>query len=267
MSVANDRESEEQSSLPDEAVSPEPVPVASEEGIVAEEAVVGGEAAEEPRPEQEAVEIDAVLPEEDLVEDAVVKPALVEAVVVVDEAAAEAEKTAAEEAAAEELPEDDVEEAPPPPRILSIEPTHGPATGTTVITVNGEAFSEGCLVRFGTEDLHPSHLTPISFQLELPRRETGGYVDIRVVNPDQQNELRVNGYHYDPPPRVDRIEPDFCSPGGGANILVFGEDFGEGCTVSLGEVELPVFPQGSSKLEIVVPPRASGQFDIIVKNP
>ncbi len=267
MSVANDRESEEQSSAP-EAVSPEAAAI--EEGIVAEEAVVAveaTEATEEPRPAEEVVEIDAVLPEEDVVEEAVVKPALVEAVVVIDEAAAEAEKAAAEEAAAEELPEDDVEEAPPPPRILAIEPTHGPATGTTVITVTGEAFAEGCLVRFGTEDLHPSHLTPTSFQLELPRRETGGYVDIRVVNPDQQNEVRVNGYHYDPPPRIDRIDPDFCSPGGGANILVLGEDFGEGCTVSLGDVELPVFPQGKSKLEIVVPPRASGQFDIIVRNP
>jgi hypothetical protein len=230
-----------------------PVSEEAEAAPASEEAEAASASEDE---DDEPDEVEAISVEDPAVE----KPALVDLPPPIDEAAAA-------EAAAEELPEDDVEDAPPAPRILAIEPLHGPATGTTVITVTGEAFAEGCLVRVGDEDLHPAHLTPTSFQIELPRRETGGYVDIRVVNPDQQNEVRVNGYHYDPPPRVDRIDPDFCSPSGGASITVLGADFVEGCTVSLGEVELPVFPKGASKLEVVVPPRASGQFDIVVKNP
>ncbi|MFO0757104.1 MAG: IPT/TIG domain-containing protein [Byssovorax sp.] len=250
--------SESKDSAPEEQIVPipPPDPEAPELDLKPPETAAPGE-----EPAEDAIDIEPE-PADVPVEKPVEKPDLVDVVPVDEE-----DMAAAAEAAAEELPPDEVEEAPPPPRILGVEPSHGPATTTTLITVNGEHFAEGCLVRVGTEDLHPQKLTPTSFELELPPREKGGFVDIRVVNPDQQNELRVNGYHYDPPPRIDRIEPDFCIPGGGASILVLGQDFAEGSTVLLGDVELPVFPKGDGKLEIVVPPRTSGQFDITVKNP
>jgi hypothetical protein len=280
MSEPRDREAEAQTSTPSaEAKAPEDAAIeAAPEALVedggeesgppveveAREADAGASAEAETAPEAESSGDQEAIDEAVEVEveaEVIEKPALVEAKAPLDEAGED------EAAGAEELPEDDVEEAAPAPRILSVEPSHGPATRTTLITVNGEAFAEGCLVRVGSEDLHPQHLTATSFQLELPSREEGGYVDIRVVNPDQQNELRVNGFYYDPPPRIDRIEPDFCSPSGGATITLLGRDFGEGCKVRLGDVELPVFPKGDTKLEIVVPPRASGQFDIVVENP
>lgn len=177
--------------------------------------------------------------------------------------AADAEKPA-EPAAEEPAPEPVVL---PPPHILGLEPAHGPFTGGTSILVTGEAFVEGCVVLFDGRESKTTFESATAVRTEAPVPDATGHVDVRVVNPDGQNEVRINGYHYDLPPEILRVEPACVPVQGGATVTLFGTDFVDGCAVRTGDKLLPSVWVDSTRVEAIATAHAAGPVDLELTNP
>ena len=106
------------------------------------------------------------------------------------------------------------------------------------MTVQCVGFAPGCVVHVGGV-VAPATGEGGVLVVTVPPRATPGSVDVRIVNPDSQSDLRVHGFHYDAPPSIARAEPAALSSTTGGDLWLFGRFF-EGATVRLGgEASLP----------------------------
>lgn len=181
-------------------------------------------------------------------------------------AAAPADAAEPSEAAAPSAPEEPPAPAALPPHIESISPAHGPLRGGTALTIRGERFVDGCVVRIGDADVPVTFESAESLGVCTPERSTFGYVDVRVTNPDGASEARVHGFQYDVPPLPEFVKPDTLGPRGGT-VRVFGEAFVEGVIVTIGGMPVPVVYKGEDCLELTIASANPGPLDIVITNP
>lgn len=90
----------------------------------------------------------------------------------------------------------------PPPTIVDVQPGSGPAAGGTLITITGTDFQPGAQVLI---DGRPATLLPLGSTVEitaitppLPTPVPPGPVDVRVENPDGQDDTVPGGFTYTP---------------------------------------------------------------------
>jgi hypothetical protein len=180
-----------------------------------------------------------------------------------------------------------------PIKIKSVEPTSGGLAGGTKITIVGEptvAFKP----QFGAERNYPSRfvegaevfigdvkigsLWDVTVQSDhvitaITPPNTPGPKDVKIINPDGQEDTLENAFTYNPLPQITKVIPDHGRLAGGTKITIQGGGFlpgakvlirmGEGSFTTASEVQLlsPVI------ITAVTPYGEPGSKDVVVRNP
>jgi hypothetical protein len=154
----------------------------------------------------------------------------------------------------------------PAPRIDVIDPNSGPSAGGTPVTVTGEFFYEGSRVFFDDVPCRELVITDerVANCLTPPGRP--GPVDVAVRHPELGFDVVEDGYAYIPPPRVDGVEPGRGSDLGGTTVVIVGEDFDSGVTVTIGGSPCDIVEQTGEQIVCVTSPGAPGVADVVVTN-
>jgi len=82
------------------------------------------------------------------------------------------------------------------PRVVSISPNSGPATGGTSVSITGTGFAPGLKVNIGGTPVIPiTSVTTTLIDATTPPH-AAGHADVEVVNPDGQKGVSTDGYTY-----------------------------------------------------------------------
>ncbi len=167
------------------------------------------------------------------------------------------------EAGFEYLPEPE-----PAPVIASIDPSEGPAAGGTLVTISGENFVSGAMVRFGEQqclDTVVAHSSTITCKTPPG---APGTVAISVENPDGAIDSLSAAFTYVAPPTIDTVSPDIGPDFGGTAITLRGSGFMQAAEVKLGvEACLDVTIAGDDHIDCITPAGSPGAVDLTVINP
>jgi hypothetical protein len=111
-----------------------------------------------------------------------------------------------------------------PPEITTVSPAVGPASGGTVVTINGDNFSVDAEVFFGGTPAQ-SVLWEADSQLLVGSPEHAvGTFEITVVNGDGQSATKNQAFRFlPPPPSIDTLTPDHGAPGN--QVVINGANF------------------------------------------
>lgn len=156
------------------------------------------------------------------------------------------------------------------PRATGLDPTFGPASGGTRVTIEGVNFTPNVSVRFG--GVSPKFVAVKSAtQIDIvtpPCR--AGFVDIEFISPDAGSSVMKKAFRVDalPAPLITTVAPTRGSVDGGTELSIEGKNFAEGVTVLFGKV-----PAKSTKritgsvLEVKTPEGKDGEMvDVTVRN-
>ncbi len=158
------------------------------------------------------------------------------------------------------------------PRITSITPANGPMTGGTWVTINGSYFAAGAQVYFGDEPAVEVNFSSSSkLYAKTPASDSSGAVDVRVVNPDGQENIKLAGFLYDPVVTevITGEEGRTGSTTGGQAITVKGSGFQNNLVLYIGSnpaTEVTVSPDGKT-ITALTPPGTAGKVAVKVVNP
>ena len=125
-----------------------------------------------------------------------------------------------------------------PPQINSINPTSGPTTGGTVVTITGVNFNGQATVKFDTTLITNYSVTSSTSITATSPPHAAGAVNIVVTNPDGQSSTLTNAFTYvappPPAPTVTSITPDNGPTSGNTLVTITGTNFRTGATVTIG---------------------------------
>jgi hypothetical protein len=162
----------------------------------------------------------------------------------------------------------------PPPSILSVSPSYGPAVGGTTVMVTGTAFQVGMTVRVGgnlATDVVVVSSTAMTCR--TPGGAPSTTVDVTITNPDSQTATKAGAFSYVadqqlPPLMLAAIIPSSGAMAGGTRVVVHGRGIQNGAQLTLGGVAaLGVQWLGPTALSAEAPPHAAGFVDVTVTNP
>ena len=155
----------------------------------------------------------------------------------------------------------------PKPVIDEITPEYGgPLAGGTEMIITGSNFMQGVKVYIGEELVtsvdRRSHK---ELHLKTPKG-TEGTKAVRVVNPDEQEDIWEAGFTYNKAPRISSVEPDAGALKGGTRITITGDYFMEYPDVLIGDSEGRVVHRSSTKIIAITPPSDEGAKNVKVRN-
>ena len=156
----------------------------------------------------------------------------------------------------------------PFPVIDEITPKYGgPLEGGTQIIITGEHFMTGVVVYIGESRVSRLDLfSPTELRLETPSG-TQGAKAVRVVNPDGQEAVLVDGFTYNPAPTITSVKPNAGPLEGGTRITITGTGFLIGVGVFIGDAEAShVTGLSSTEIRRKTPPSGAGVRDVVVIN-
>ncbi|MBS1151119.1 MAG: hypothetical protein H6Q89_2817 [Myxococcaceae bacterium] len=154
----------------------------------------------------------------------------------------------------------------PPPALLSLSPARGAALGGTAITLMGTGFFTGALVKVGGVDA--TDVIVVSATQLTARTPAGaaGVVEVRVTNPDGQSTSLPAGFTYLGAPSVSRLAPVSGPVEGGTAIIILGDGFASGSTVTIGGAAATDLMVRDTSITAVTPAHAAGTVELVVTN-
>jgi uncharacterized protein YegL len=162
----------------------------------------------------------------------------------------------------------------PAPEITSVTPNSGLVKGGEIVSVKGNNFQSGAKVYFGSNQAEVRYSSSSQINVVVPASSTAGDVDVRVVNPDNQEAIKPQAYKYlenlpAPPPSITNISPSSGPMAGGTNVYIDGTGFVEGLKVFFGAVEAKVASfYGSTRIWVKSPvANVDGPVDVKIVNP
>ncbi|MEW6215702.1 MAG: IPT/TIG domain-containing protein, partial [Nitrospirota bacterium] len=157
---------------------------------------------------------------------------------------------------------------PTPPTITSIIPNSGPPT--RFVTIKGTAFSpvpSENIVSFNGTPAQVLYSDVFSIYTRVPEGATTGAVTVTT------NSLLSNGFPFTvttptgSPPTITSITPNFGSVDGGTRIVVRGNGFILGTSISIGgNMTTDVSVQNANSLFATTPSGYEGFADVLVSN-
>ncbi len=161
----------------------------------------------------------------------------------------------------------------PGPSITSIDPSSGPTSGGTVVTITGSNIDPNARVTIGGLAATSLAVTspggiavrtppgPFDIASSSPR-------DVVVTNPDGSSATRAGGFTWTlPAPAVTSIVPNASLPKGGAQVTIVGAGFTTALPVSVsfgGVAATNVQVIGPTALSVTVPAHTAGTVDVVV---
>ncbi|MEC0244674.1 IPT/TIG domain-containing protein [Paenibacillus chitinolyticus] len=148
---------------------------------------------------------------------------------------------------------------PPAPVVTSVDPAEVVRTSGEFMFINGDNFQDGAVLW-----LNDRKITSISFinskqlRLRAPGWDKEEFVDVKVVNPDNQSGTLTAGLHFinppaDPAPVIASLSPDTGEMPGGYFVTINGQSFKNGAKVFFGNKEVSVSFLGATQLRVRAP--------------
>ena len=156
----------------------------------------------------------------------------------------------------------------PAPSITSINPTSGPTSGGTPVTITGTGFLAGATVTIGGVSATVGTITSTSIAVTTPAGSAGAK-NIVVTNTDSQSATGSGLFTYiapNPAPSITSINPTSGPTAGGTSITITGTGFLPGATVSIGGVSATVGTITSTSIAVTTPAGSAGAKNIVVTN-
>lgn len=155
------------------------------------------------------------------------------------------------------------------PQITGISPANGPMTGGTLITITGSNFAVGATVYIGTQPASLAFISSTRIDAYTPSSTVSGKVDVRVINPDGQQAVKLQGFRYDPVVTEVAAETRSGSTVGRQPIIIRGMGFQNNLTLYIGTnpaTDVTVSSDGTT-ITALTPPGTPGRVPVKVVNP
>jgi hypothetical protein len=163
----------------------------------------------------------------------------------------------------------------PLPQVIRVVPDNGRLAGGTKILIQGGGFLPGARVFFidpeertfaQAAEVHVESDTRITaITPEVPGEP--GPKDVVVRNPDRQEATLPEGFTYNPPPVITRIEPPFGPASGGVTLTLEGRNFMLGARVFIGKRPAVTEVKHEGLIEAITPRLPEGFLPVAVVNP
>lgn len=153
------------------------------------------------------------------------------------------------------------------PTVTIINPTKGPSTGGTTVTVTGSNFKNGAIVSFGSKQASTTFVDSSNLVAVSPSGT--GVVDIVVTNPDGQVGRLASSFTYEAAaaaPTLSAINPTSGPTSGGTTVTLTGSNFAQGAKVMIGK-EATISSLTSTEIKAVTAANEPGPVDVSVINP
>jgi hypothetical protein len=148
------------------------------------------------------------------------------------------------------------------PTIAAITPDRGAVEKGNVVTVTGTGFTSGAAVSFDGRSATVLAITSTSTTVVAPAHVSGA-VGVTVRNVDGQRATRAGGYTYlATAPLITKVVPADGPVVGGTPVTLIGLRFGEGPTVAIGGVAVPVLASTPTTVTVETPAHAAGPVNI-----
>lgn len=163
-----------------------------------------------------------------------------------------------------------IEIAPPgrAPDLQALAPRAGPLAGGTEVLLKGAAFARDVEVWFGANRAATAEVVSGDLVVAVsPPGAAPGPVDVVVRRAGREGRL-AGAFSYVRPPAIVRLTPGEGPTGEETLVVVEGEAFADGATVSFGELEpRPARWLAPDRLATAAPPHPPGAVDVVVTNP
>jgi alpha-tubulin suppressor-like RCC1 family protein len=153
----------------------------------------------------------------------------------------------------------------PLPTVTKVEPTDGPATGGTAVTITGTNFTGVTQVKFGS-----TNATSFTVNSETSLTATSpagvGIVDVTVTaTAGTSGTTAADRFAY--VPTVTKAEPNNGARMGGTTVTITGTNFTGATAVKFGATNATSFTVNSASSITAVSPAGTGTVDVTVTTP
>jgi len=152
------------------------------------------------------------------------------------------------------------------PTVKGLNPTSGPATGGTTVTITGTNFTTGDTVKFGaTNAPGVIFISATSITATSPVGAVGT-VDVTVTTPGGTSLTSpVDQYTYTALPTVTGINPTSGPASGGTTVTITGTNFSRDATVKFGSANgLNTIISSTTSMTATAPAGTAGTVDVTV---
>jgi hypothetical protein len=154
----------------------------------------------------------------------------------------------------------------PAPKVKKLEPSSGPATGGTSVTITGTELTGATAVKFGsTNAIKYTVSSSTTIVAEAPALAVGT-VDVTVTTPGGTSEI-VSADKYKATPTIASISPTSGPAAGGTSVTVSGTGFATGSSATsfkFGTTKAKsVECSSSTSCTVVAPAHAAGTVDVV----
>ncbi len=160
----------------------------------------------------------------------------------------------------------------PAPTVTAISPAVG--TAGDVVAISGTGFVQRATIWFGATQISTGNIMQLGTDYALVRVPSGlvngTRYDVKVVNPDLQEGVLVQGFTYSSTvsPTVSSVSPATGSVGVAQGVTISGTNFVAGATVVVGPYEATGVTVGSAtSITATFPAMPSGNYNVVVTNP
>ena len=153
-----------------------------------------------------------------------------------------------------------------PPVITAVVPVSGSVAGGALVTITGQNFQDGATVTFGGTEAEATFVDATTLTAILPAGAEGT-VDVVVTNPDGTSATKADAFQYLAAPVVSAIDPASALTTGGTEVLITGQNFLEGATVTFGGTAAEVVNVvDANTLIVIIPAGEEGIAAVVVTN-
>ena len=157
---------------------------------------------------------------------------------------------------------------PPAPSVSAVNPTSGPASGGTGITITGLNFQAGATVSIGGTAATGVIVVSATSITAVTPAHAAGTVNVVVTNPGPQSGTLFSGYTFNPAPTVGSVVPNSGPTSGGTVVIVNGTNFQSGATILFGSTPATgVVFLSATQYQATTPAQAAGAVSVRVNNP
>lgn len=162
---------------------------------------------------------------------------------------------------------------PPAPTVTSVNPTSVAPTGGTFVYVNGDNYQQGAVVWLNDYKVSATFVSAKQLRFKSPVWSKGEFVDVKVVNPDNQEGVLAGGLEFqapamDPAPVISELTPNQGEITGDYFVVIKGEKFKSGAKVYFGSTLLNTTFLSASELRVKAPVWSQAEvIDVKVVNP
>ncbi|HEV7133407.1 MAG TPA: IPT/TIG domain-containing protein [Gaiellaceae bacterium] len=142
----------------------------------------------------------------------------------------------------------------PAPRVTSVSPASGPASGGTTVTISGTGFTGATGVRFGTTPARSFTVAGSTSITAVSPAAGGGTVDVTVANAGGASTTGTNDrFTFVAAPVVSSLSPSSGSVGGGTTVTITGANLAAATQVTFGGTPTGFWVTSDTSLTAISP--------------